>query len=76
MTFGTYNIYHNDLFVCSNRIMRQKQGPAIGGTSSPQLASITLSVAEELFYRCITPVALDPTGHHPADLPVHPARFS
>ena len=73
--FCTYDIYHNDLFVFCNRILRQKCGLAIGGTGSAQLAFITLSVAEELFYPCITPVALDTTGHHPADLPVHPARF-
>ena len=39
------------------------------------MASITLSVAKELYYPCLTPVPLDNTGHHPCDLPVHPARF-
>ena len=67
--------YSNDLFVFCNRVMRQKRGLAIGGTDSAQLASITLSVAKELYYPCVTPVPLDPTGHHPCDLPVHPARF-
>ena len=73
--FCTYDIYQNDLFVFCNRVMRQKWGLAIGGTGSAQLASITLSVAEELYYPCITPVPLDSIGHHPCDLPVHLARF-
>ena len=55
--------------------MRQKRGLAIGGTGCAQLASITLSVAKELFYPCLTPVPLDAAGHHPSDLPVHLARF-
>ena len=38
-------------------------------------ACFTLSVDEELFYPCLTPVPLDATGHHPCDLPVHPVRF-
>ena len=40
-----------------------------------QLASVTLTVAEELFCPCITLVPLDTTGHHPSDLPLHLARF-
>ena len=69
------NIYDNDLFVCCNRVLRQKRGVAIGGIGGAQLASITLAVVEELFYPCITPVPLDATGHHPSDLSLHPARF-
>ena len=73
--FCHYDIYQNDFFVFCNRVMRRKRGLAIGGTGNAQLASITLSVAEELYYPRITPVPLDSTGHHPCDLPMHRARF-
>ena len=75
LNFCSYNIYHHDMFVFCNRMMRQKRGLAIGATANARLASITLPIAEELHYPCITPVPLDKAGHHPSDLPVHPATF-
>ena len=73
--FRQYDTHQNDMFVFANRVLHQKRGLAIGGTGSPQLASITLSVAEEFHYPCVKPVSLDAEGLHPCDLPTHPARF-
>jgi len=75
MTFCRFDVLKNDVFVVGSSVMRQKRGIAIGGTGSAQLANADLFVREHKFYPLTDPVALDDSGLHPGDLPVHPFRY-
>ena len=54
------NVLCNDTFVFSNHVLRQKQGLAIGGPCSSQLASAKCMLSEHRFYAVWLPVA--PSG--------------
>ena len=69
--FCKFDIFANDIFYVGSRVYRQKRGLAIGGTGSAQLASIYLVMSEMRGYPAWIPLANDPQGHHPCDLPVH-----
>ena len=50
LEFLRIEFFHNDMFVISNRIMQQRRGVAIGGTTSTQLSTIFCMVQEIASY--------------------------
>ena len=76
LQFPTFDLLHNNIFMLSSTVMRQRRGIAMGGTTSAQVASVYCATREHHFYSHVQPWAPNAIlGRHHLFLPAQPIRF-